>query len=66
MKVLRTASLGSNFTAPYKKKECSALCQNKCLLISLIEYVPANISLLFQRCVLVDTTSRCGAMSNQR
>ena len=27
---------------------------------------PANISTLFQRCLLVDTTSRRGATSNQR
>ena len=27
--------------------------------------IPANISTLFQRCLLVDTTSRRGAMSNQ-
>ena len=38
MKVLQTASLGSNFTGSYKKKECSALCQNKFVLIPLIEY----------------------------
>ena len=38
MKVLQTASLGSNFTGSYKKKEFSALCQNKFVLIPLIEY----------------------------
>ena len=43
MKVLRTANLGSNFTGSYKK-ECSALCQNKFLLISLIDYSDISFS----------------------
>ena len=44
MKVLRTASLGSTFTGSYKKKECSALCQNKFLLTLLIEYSGISLS----------------------
>ena len=44
MKVLRTTSLGSNFTGSNKKKECSTLCQNKSLLISLIEYSGISLS----------------------
>ena len=43
MKVLRAASLGSNFTS-FRKKECSALCQNKFLLISFIEYSDISLS----------------------
>ena len=44
MKVLRTASLGSNFTGSYIKKKFSALCQNKFLLISLIEHSGISLS----------------------
>ena len=43
MKVFRTASLGSNFTG-CDKKYCCALCQNKFLLISLIEYNGISLS----------------------
>ena len=44
MNVLRTPSLGSNFTGSYKKKECSALCQNKFLLILLIKCSGISLS----------------------
>ena len=44
MKVLRTASLWSNFSGSYKKKECSALCQNKFLVLPLKEYSGISLS----------------------
>ena len=44
MKVLRTASLGSNFTGSYIKKEFNALFQNKFLSISLIEHSGISLS----------------------
>ena len=34
--------------------------------IQKLRYFPANISTLFQRCILVDATSRRGTTSNQR
>ena len=43
MKVLRAASLGSNFTGSYKKKNV-VHCKNKFLLISLIEYSGISLS----------------------
>ena len=43
MRVLKAASLGFNFTGSYKKKNVGQ-CQNKFILISLIEYSGISLS----------------------